>query len=162
MWVIIAFMETLYRWRNSQSVLQVMFICVLSIGGLGLLSLSSLPPFISPAWLKIKRFLLFFNFSRPFGCGVILGGYDKDGPQLYMIEPSGISYVSLSTEIDIYLSLKFSVVASFFNLTSTMPCRDILVLQLAKANKLLKRKLFPLILVCFHLVMYMSSSYWSI
>ncbi|KAF3577896.1 hypothetical protein DY000_02034476 [Brassica cretica] len=29
---------------------------------------------------------------RPFGCGVILGGYDKDGPQLYMIEPSGISY----------------------------------------------------------------------
>ena len=32
---------------------------------------------------------------RPFGCGVILGGYDRDGPQLYMIEPSGISYVSL-------------------------------------------------------------------
>ncbi|OAY57892.1 proteasome subunit alpha type-3 [Manihot esculenta] len=29
---------------------------------------------------------------RPFGCGVILGGYDRDGPQLYMIEPSGISY----------------------------------------------------------------------
>ncbi|CAK9172937.1 unnamed protein product [Ilex paraguariensis] len=25
---------------------------------------------------------------RPFGCGVILGGYDRDGPQLYMIEPS--------------------------------------------------------------------------
>lgn len=33
-------------------------------------------------------------FCRPFGCGVILGGYDRDGPQLYMIEPSGISYVS--------------------------------------------------------------------
>ncbi|CAN1253229.1 Proteasome subunit alpha type-3 [Linum perenne] len=29
---------------------------------------------------------------RPFGCGVILGGYDRDGPQLYMIEPSGISH----------------------------------------------------------------------
>ncbi|KAG6424310.1 hypothetical protein SASPL_114725 [Salvia splendens] len=29
---------------------------------------------------------------RPFGCGVIVGGYDRDGPQLYMIEPSGISY----------------------------------------------------------------------
>ncbi|KAL0404707.1 UNVERIFIED_CONTAM: Proteasome subunit alpha type-3 [Sesamum radiatum] len=27
-----------------------------------------------------------------FGCGVILGGYDRDGPQLYMIEPSGVSY----------------------------------------------------------------------
>ena len=31
---------------------------------------------------------------RPFGCGVILGGYDRDGPQLYMVEPSGVSYVS--------------------------------------------------------------------
>ncbi|XP_062231723.1 proteasome subunit alpha type-3-like [Phragmites australis] len=29
---------------------------------------------------------------RPFGCGVILGGYDRDGPQLYIIEPSGLSY----------------------------------------------------------------------
>ncbi|GMP91628.1 hypothetical protein CsSME_00042240 [Camellia sinensis var. sinensis] len=32
------------------------------------------------------------NYERPFGCGVILGGYDREGPQLYMIEPSGISY----------------------------------------------------------------------
>lgn len=43
--------------------------------------------------------LLFFNgnnywWCRPFGCGVILGGYDRDGPQLYMVEPSGVSYVS--------------------------------------------------------------------
>ncbi|KAL2456640.1 Phospholipase D [Forsythia ovata] len=30
---------------------------------------------------------------RPFGSGVILGGYDRDGPQLYMVEPSGVSYV---------------------------------------------------------------------
>ncbi|CAI0391270.1 unnamed protein product [Linum tenue] len=29
---------------------------------------------------------------RPFGCGVILGGYYGDEPELYMIEPSGISY----------------------------------------------------------------------
>ncbi|GLT44739.1 hypothetical protein SLA2020_186190 [Shorea laevis] len=29
---------------------------------------------------------------RPFGCGIILGGYDREGPQLYMVEPSGISY----------------------------------------------------------------------
>ncbi|XP_020101895.1 proteasome subunit alpha type-3 isoform X1 [Ananas comosus] len=29
---------------------------------------------------------------RPFGCGVLLGGYDRDGPQLYMVEPSGVSY----------------------------------------------------------------------
>ncbi|KAK1363334.1 hypothetical protein POM88_038895 [Heracleum sosnowskyi] len=30
--------------------------------------------------------------GKPFGCGVILGGYDIDGPQLYMIKPSGVSY----------------------------------------------------------------------
>jgi len=29
---------------------------------------------------------------RPFGCSVLLGGYDKRGPQLYMIEPSGVSW----------------------------------------------------------------------
>ncbi|KAL9229347.1 hypothetical protein vseg_004824 [Gypsophila vaccaria] len=29
---------------------------------------------------------------RPLGSAVILGGYDRDGPQLYMVEPSGISY----------------------------------------------------------------------
>ncbi|XP_074366786.1 uncharacterized protein LOC141707490 isoform X3 [Apium graveolens] len=37
---------------------------------------------------------------RPFGCGVFLGGYGRDGPQLYMIEPSGVSYVSFS-EMDL-------------------------------------------------------------
>jgi hypothetical protein len=30
---------------------------------------------------------------RPFGSAAILGGYDRDGPQLYMIEPSGVAYV---------------------------------------------------------------------
>lgn len=29
---------------------------------------------------------------RPFGVSVLLGVYDKKGPQLYMIEPSGVSY----------------------------------------------------------------------
>ncbi|QHO17628.1 Proteasome subunit alpha [Arachis hypogaea] len=31
--------------------------------------------------------------TLPFGCGVILGDYDRDGPQLYMVEPSGVSYI---------------------------------------------------------------------
>lgn len=31
---------------------------------------------------------------RPFGCSVLLGVYDHKGPQLFMIEPSGVSYVS--------------------------------------------------------------------
>ena len=34
-------------------------------------------------------------FFRPFGSSAILGGYDRDGPQLYMIEPSGVAYVRL-------------------------------------------------------------------
>ncbi|CDF37550.1 unnamed protein product [Chondrus crispus] len=29
---------------------------------------------------------------RPFGCAVLLGVADVDGPQLYLIEPSGLSY----------------------------------------------------------------------
>eukprot|EP00249_Psilotum_nudum_P005537 c18979_g1_i1 orf=343-924(+) len=29
---------------------------------------------------------------RPFGSSAILGGYDRDGPQLYVIEPSGVAY----------------------------------------------------------------------
>ncbi|XVF04911.1 hypothetical protein REPUB_Repub05bG0125600 [Reevesia pubescens] len=33
-----------------------------------------------------------YRWLQPFGCGIILGGYDRDGPQLYMVEPSGISY----------------------------------------------------------------------
>lgn len=36
---------------------------------------------------------------RPFGCGVILAGYDRDGPQLYMVEPSGVSYRYLGAAI---------------------------------------------------------------
>uniref|UniRef100_A0A7N8Y7X4 Proteasome subunit alpha type n=1 Tax=Mastacembelus armatus TaxID=205130 RepID=A0A7N8Y7X4_9TELE len=34
-----------------------------------------------------------YSAVRPFGCSFILGSYDKDdGPQLYMVDPSGISY----------------------------------------------------------------------
>lgn len=29
---------------------------------------------------------------RPFGTAALLGGFDRDGPQLYMIEPSGVAY----------------------------------------------------------------------
>jgi len=33
-----------------------------------------------------------YSSVRPFGCSALIGGYDKDGPALYCIEPSGISY----------------------------------------------------------------------
>lgn len=32
-----------------------------------------------------------YGWLRPFGCGVILGGYDRDGPQLYRVELFGVS-----------------------------------------------------------------------
>lgn len=35
---------------------------------------------------------------RPFGCSTILGGIDETGPGLYVIEPSGVSYVSAHIE----------------------------------------------------------------
>ncbi|KAG7277762.1 hypothetical protein CRUP_023050 [Coryphaenoides rupestris] len=38
-----------------------------------------------------------YSAVRPFGCSFILGSYDvDDGPQLYMVDPSGISYYDLS------------------------------------------------------------------
>ncbi|KAL6009796.1 Phosphoprotein associated with glycosphingolipid-enriched microdomains 1 [Asimina triloba] len=48
---------------------------------------------------------------RPFGCGVILGGYDRDGPQLYMIEPSGVSYTVKDFGMDVALKTSARQVA---------------------------------------------------
>eukprot|EP01100_Stratorugosa_tubuloviscum_P011196 TRINITY_DN495_c0_g1_i1.p1 TRINITY_DN495_c0_g1~~TRINITY_DN495_c0_g1_i1.p1 ORF type:complete len:247 (+),score=128.50 TRINITY_DN495_c0_g1_i1:112-852(+) len=31
-----------------------------------------------------------YGHVRPFGCSILLAGYDRTGPQLYMIEPNGI------------------------------------------------------------------------
>jgi len=33
-----------------------------------------------------------YSAVRPYGCSVLLGAYDTDGPALYMIDPSGVSY----------------------------------------------------------------------
>ncbi|CAH1713199.1 proteasome subunit alpha type-3 [Aphis gossypii] len=34
-----------------------------------------------------------YSAIRPFGCAVIIGSYDpKDGPQMYMIDPAGVSF----------------------------------------------------------------------
>uniref|UniRef100_A0A8D3E8A8 Proteasome subunit alpha type n=1 Tax=Scophthalmus maximus TaxID=52904 RepID=A0A8D3E8A8_SCOMX len=41
-----------------------------------------------------------YSAVRPFGCSFILGSYDKDdGPQLYMVDPSGISHVKTLTNL---------------------------------------------------------------
>ncbi|KAK7880644.1 hypothetical protein WMY93_032722 [Mugilogobius chulae] len=45
------------------------------------------------SYTHIKHTLHLYSAVRPFGCSFILGSYDKDdGPQLYMVDPSGISY----------------------------------------------------------------------
>lgn len=37
-----------------------------------------------------------YSAVRPYGCSVILGTWDEvDGPQMHMIDPSGVSYVSI-------------------------------------------------------------------
>lgn len=33
-----------------------------------------------------------YSAVRPFGCSVMIGAHDEDGPQLYLIDPSGMCY----------------------------------------------------------------------
>jgi len=33
-----------------------------------------------------------YGFVRPFGCFILLAAYESDGPQLYGVEPSGVTY----------------------------------------------------------------------
>jgi 20S proteasome subunit alpha 7 len=40
-----------------------------------------------------------YGHMRPFGSSVLLASIDKTGPQLYMIEPSGLSYGYLGVAI---------------------------------------------------------------
>ncbi len=36
-----------------------------------------------------------YGFVRPFGCFILLSAYESDGPQLYGVEPSGVTYVNI-------------------------------------------------------------------
>ena len=53
-------------------------------------------PFLSMNLLNVLQVMYIYipstGGSRSLGVGVILGGYDRDGPQLYVVEPSGITY----------------------------------------------------------------------
>lgn len=35
-----------------------------------------------------------YSSVRPFGVSLIIGSIEKDGPQMYLVEPSGVSWVS--------------------------------------------------------------------
>lgn len=43
-------------------------------------------------WPRLE--LTFVLVCRPFGASILLGVCDKEGPQLYAIEPTGVSHVS--------------------------------------------------------------------
>ena len=47
--------------------------------------------------LYVQAYTL-YSSVRPFGSSALLGGVDKDRPELLVIEPSGVYYVSLSTD----------------------------------------------------------------
>lgn len=44
--------------------------------------------------LYVQAYTL-YSSVRPFGCSTILGGVDKHGPSIYVIEPSGVFYVRI-------------------------------------------------------------------
>jgi len=85
---------------------------------------------------------------RPFGSSAILGGYDRDGPQLYMIEPSGVAYVRLLMSVYsectiIFMFVKRRVACLLDDNLSDYRCgySVILELQLERVGKLQRRML---------------------
>jgi 20S proteasome alpha/beta subunit len=66
-----------------------------------------------------------YGFVRPFGCYILLAAFESDGPQLYGVEPSGVTYVRGF----FLLKTKREFMVYF---------RVIMVLLLAKHNKRLK------------------------
>ena len=48
--------------------------------------------------LYVQAYTL-YSSVRPFGCSTIVGGIDKDGPSIYVIEPSGVFYVRIERHI---------------------------------------------------------------
>ena len=94
---------------------------------------------------------------RPFGSSAILGGYDRDGPQLYMIEPSGVAYVRFIT----YLCPKYIMLfvlaeevllcGAFPDINVTDYCcgfSAILEQQLERVDKL-QRRISLIFTICF-------------
>ncbi|KZT65993.1 proteasome subunit alpha type-3 [Daedalea quercina L-15889] len=60
-----------------------------------LLSMWRSPPtvqaLVDRVGLYVQAYTL-YSSVRPFGCSTIIGGVDKTGPALFIIEPSGVSY----------------------------------------------------------------------
>ena len=55
--------------------------------------------FLFSVWQIVLRCICIkytlYGFVRPFGCFILLAAYESDGPQLYGVEPSGVTYVRM-------------------------------------------------------------------
>ena len=49
--------------------------------------------------LHVQAYTL-YSSVRPYGAAVLVAAVDREGPQLYMIEPSGIYYVGAGAAPD--------------------------------------------------------------
>ena len=63
--------------------------------------------------LYVQAYTL-YSSVRPFGISAILGAVDKDGPALYVVEPSGVYYVRES-----FFSLSLVRLSSVFAARAT-------------------------------------------
>lgn len=52
-----------------------------------------------------------YSSVRPFGSSTIIAAMDSTGPKLYMVEPSGLYWVRLSTMTAYYLKRTLSISA---------------------------------------------------
>ena len=76
-----------------------------------------------------------YSSVRPFGCSVMFGCFDTDGPSLYMVDPSGIYHVRLIVLIDMGLLTVDLVFAH-----ALFVFRDIMAAQLAKRDRMQRQK----------------------
>lgn len=49
-----------------------------------------------------------YSSVRPFGVSAILGAIDNDGPQLYVVEPSGVFHVSDEFSCNLHTDINLS------------------------------------------------------
>ena len=40
-----------------------------------------------------------YSYARPFGVCMIMGSMEQDGPQMYLVEPSGVSWVGTCIDL---------------------------------------------------------------
>jgi 20S proteasome subunit alpha 7 len=93
------------------------------------------------------QFYTLYSHVRPFGCSVIFAGIDSSGPQLYMVEPSGVCYGYFGVAIGKARTSAHTEIEKLSSKLNEMSCREA-VQQAAKiiyqVHDELKDRLFEL------------------